>query len=370
MARKAKPEKHPRRKPGTGAIRAKKGRALSWEAEWTHASGVPEYRGFRERVQAEEWLNGLVEKRDKGHDTTAGGLPFEVFIKKWLVIKQAKNIGPKTQLCYQFYAKVAAGEIGHIRIDCLTLEHMEQLCAYLVRARFQNIRELFGMLGQAFRYARNPSLRWMTVNPLEGLEIPKVERRKNEVLTDEQRASLLRVAAIEHDPDVPLLPLWHLYSRFGLRKGEGIALLWIDVDWEACTLTIDESISNVGPDNPRGKTKTKRTRVIPLPPDVMDMLRVHRTAQQKRGLFRAIFTGKDGDVVTPQHVQYRWSLLRKEAKCTGTTIHDLRHTALYLMALAGVPENVRMALAGHASTDMAELYANHASIEDVRRHIG
>jgi len=370
MARKAAPAKQPRRKRGTGTIRHKPSRALPFEAEWQHADGPPEYRGFRERLQAEAWLDSLVEKRAKGQDTAAGGQGFEQFIKKWLVIKQSKGIAPKTQLNYKFYAKVATGEIGGIRIDCLTLEHMERLCAYLVKAHFQNIRELFSMLRQAFKYARLPSLRWMAIDPLEGLEIPKVERRENQVLSEEQRQHMLEMAALADDLHCPLLPLWHLYSRFGLRKGEGIALEWRDVDWEQSTLTIDESITNVSKENLRGKTKTKRTRVIPLPPDMLALLKAHQIQQQKRGLFRAIFTGKDGDVVTPQHVQYVWSKLRKDAGCPGTTIHDLRHTALYLLALSGVPENIRMALAGHTTLDMARLYSDHATVEDVRKHVG
>jgi len=271
-------------------------------------------------------------------------------------------------LSNKFYAEVACGQIGDVRIDTLTLEHMEKLCAYLVKAKFQNIRALFSMLGQAFKYARAPSLKWMADDPLDGLDIPKVKRRPNQVLSEAQRAHMLDVAAQTDDPRCPLLPIWHLYSRFGLRKGEGIALEWRDVDWVNNTLTIDESISNVGPDNLRGETKTGRTRVIPLPADMMALLKAHQLAQP--GLFRAVFTGRDGDVVTPQHVQYRWSLLRKAAKCPQTTIHDLRHTCLYLLGLAGVPENIRMALAGHSTLDMARLYADHATIEDVRRHVG
>jgi integrase len=55
---------------------------------------------------------------------------------------------------------------------------------------------------------------------------------------------------------------------------------------------------------------------------------------------------------------------------TALTPHCLRHTALTLLALAGVPANARMALSGHSTNKMDELYTSHAAIEDVRRAIG
>lgn len=369
MARKKQP-RYDRRKRGTGSIRHKPGRAQPWEAEWRHDDATREYRGFSSRSEAAAWLDELAAKRERGQDTTAGAQSFSTFIQKWLLIKQTKGVAAKTMHTYQFYAETASGQIGKLRIDCLTLEHMEALLAYLIGAKFQNTHALFGMLGQAFKYARASSLRWMTVDPLDGLEIPPVQRRKNQILTVAQRAHLLELAREEHDPDVPLLPLWHLYSRLGLRKGEGIALMWVDVDWENKILRVDESITNVGADNPRGSTKNRQIRLVPLPDDILTMLADLRRWQQRRGVFGAIFVDAQGETVTPQHVQYRWVLLRKRAGFAKTTIHDLRHTALTILALAGVPENVRMALAGHRSTQMADLYSNHASVEDIRRFVG
>lgn len=369
MARKKPAPRPKRRARDTGTIRHRPERAEPWEAAWQHADGSREYRSFSQRSEAAGWLDSLVAKRAAGQDTQAGGLAFEAFIQKWLAIKSAK-VSPKTAHNYRYYAEIASGQLGAVRLDALTLEHMEALLAYLLRARFKNAADVFGVLGQAFKYARSPSLRWMTVNPIEGLEIPASRRRQNQTLTEAQRAALLAAAAAEHDAAVPLLPLWHLYSRLALRKGEGVALEWRDVDWERAALTIDESVTNIGPDNPRGETKGRSVRVVPLPADVLELLRAHRAAQQRRGVFPSIFVGADGQTVTPQHVQYRWSLLRRAAGCPKTTLHDLRHTALYLLALAGAPENVRMALAGHTSADMAGLYANHAGLEDVRRFVG
>lgn len=289
--------------------------------------------------------------------------------ERWLAMK-APRLAPKSQSNYRYLAEIAIGHCGAVRLDRLTVEHMNGLLNYMQAAKFKNIGGVFGVLGQMFKYARSSSLRWMLQDPLDGLELSPTKRRQNQTLTEAQRAALLAVAATEHDLDVPLLPLWHLYSRLGLRKGEGIALLWSDIDWDAKTLTIDESITNVGPDNVRGTTKGKAVRVVPLPDDLIALLREHQAQQRRRGIFPSVFVDARGETVTPQHVQYRWALLRVAAGCPNTTIHDLRHTALTLLALAGAPQSVRMALAGHRSEQMAWLYSNHASVEDMRRFVG
>jgi integrase len=42
------------------------------------------------------------------------------------------------------------------------------------------------------------------------------------------------------------------------------------------------------------------------------------------------------------------------------TIHDLRHTAVYIMEQERVPRSVRMSILGHLTTAMADHYADHA----------
>jgi integrase len=367
MARK-KPEPKPKRRGrDTGAIRHRPTRAEPWEAAWQHEGGQWEYRSFPHRSQAAEWLDSLVAKRAAGNDTAAGGRTFAAFIAGWLDAKEI-TIAPKTTYTYRYYCELASGQFGTVKIDLLTLEHMQALLKYLVRAKFQNIAQLFAVLRQAFKYARSSSLRWMTVDPLDGLELPRTQRKVTKVLTKRQRADLLTLAEAD-DPACPLLPLWHVYSRLALRLGEGVALRWTDIDWEEKILTVDETTARFGGQTHTGQTKGRKTRYAPIPDDVLELLRQHRAAQQKRGLFPHVFTYADGSQVKPAHVQHRLGKLAQAAGVT-VTVHGLRHTALTLLALDGTPQNALMALAGHLSPDISRLYTNHATAEDVRRWVG
>ena len=70
-------------------------------------------------------------------------------------------------------------------------------------------------------------------------------------------------------------------------------------------------------------------------------------------------------------VARRWARLNARAGMpAGLRIHDLRHTAMYLLAISGVPETIRMKIAGHKTTAMAHHYAGHVNVEDIRRAIG
>jgi hypothetical protein len=59
MAPKKKPVKQPRRKPGTGSIRFKRGRALPFEAAFTHADNTTQYDSFATAEEAAAHLDGL-----------------------------------------------------------------------------------------------------------------------------------------------------------------------------------------------------------------------------------------------------------------------------------------------------------------------
>jgi len=183
-------------------------------------------------------------------------------------------------------------------------------------------------------------------------------------------------------PRSAALPTVHLYSRLGFRRGEGIGVRWIDCkldDLDRATITIRQQLTRVGKATvPTRTTKTKEPRTVPLQRDIAEMLVALKAWQIKRcaanpGMpFPAyVFTNAVGQPLKVDAVRHRWVLLRARSGLPALLrVHDLRHTALTLLALAGVPETVRMALAGHKTTAMAGHYANHASVEDVRRALG
>jgi integrase len=389
MASKKKPVKRPRRKPGTGGVRHLKGnRALPYETEFTLASGDTRRDYFSTAEAAAAHLDGLVAARDS---TTAprnvekGSQIVTDYLSSWLVMKEPR-VDAKTLQDYKYQCDLAAGKIGRERLDSVDLMLADTMLAALAKEGYKNVAHLRMVMRQAFEYAEDNH--YITHNPFRKATAPRMRHRKAIGLTEAQRAALLAMAAQE-EPGMPLEPLWHLTSRLAFRRGEALGLRWIDIDWEHAIITVAQQRTTVGTqtitkDSVKGDTDGTKIRHVPAPLDILDLLRAFRLAQMKRQLADGawedtglIFVGEHGIPPAAITVNRRLkNLVTRVNNATPDTLptglhpHDLRHTALYLLALAGTPANVRKALSGHSTARMDEHYTSHATVEDLRKALG
>lgn len=364
MARRAK---RPRRKPGTGQVRYRKDRDKPYEAAFPLGGGRYRYDSFTTADEAHALLDTLTRERDNSvapRNIAGGSMGLRVFLSLWLTIKKPL-VKLKTYRDYEYQCKLALRYLGDTtRIDAITRMDAQLMYTAYYEKGYKNVSQLRGVLIQAFNYALDED--YIKSNPFQRAKAPKVERPKRIVLTKGQRAFLL-----DYVQGSDLEILWHLYCRLGLRRGEGIGLLWANIDWQAGTMAIVQQYTNLGKETP----KTPRsTRTFPVFPDILDGLRQLQRRQlaqaaadpqwQMTGL---VFVGPHGRRLRSEYVYTRWVKLRAALGLPeSVTIHDLRHTALTHMEQAGVPESVRMAFAGHSSAAMARKYADHADVEAMR----
>ena len=360
MARK----KHPRRKPNTGALRYREGRALSWEAAFPLGHSEYRYDSFATWQEATAHLDQLVAERDSvehPRNIPGGTKRLDRFLTDWLFSKKL-HIREKTYENYAYLCDLAVGYFGgERRIDTIERKDADACYAYFHGRAFKNVSHLRMVLAQAFKYAEEEN--YTKGNPFRRAKAPATDHRPGMVLSKMQRATMLKVAT-ELDP--ALAPIWHLYGRVGLRRGEGMGLLWSNVDWKQKTITITQQYTDVRNRTVKTIPKTARSRrTFPVPDDVMEMLadlfkeQARDTGRIVTGL---IFADDQGEHLAVQHIRWRWKQIKKRAALPANVrIHDLRHTALYHMEQAGIPRSVRMAFAGHTTTRMADKYADHAS---------
>lgn len=388
MARK----KAARRKPGTGAIRHRPGRALPFEASFPLAGAPARYHSFRSYEDAAAWLDSLVIDRDTHKRDLAGGsMLVQDYLPMWLELRRG-HVSPKTMQAYQYYCEYACGEggLGRLRMDEVSAIIGQRMVNRLAADGFQNTAQLKGTLYQAFRYACNV-LEYVRKNVFVDVSVPPIERKEGIALTKTERDRML-VAAVQDDAaplrrkgerasaPPPLLPLWHLTSRLAFRLGETDALRWDHIDLDAATVTIAATRGRLGARHIEGKTKTKKPRTVPLPDDIADLLRAHRATQMRAALSHGwrwseagyVFADdRTGAPIAVDHIRYRWGRIKRAAKLPGDmTVHHLRVTALTILALDGTPASVRKALSGHSTARMDEHYTSHAALEDVRRALG
>jgi len=368
VARKKSEPKPARRKPGTGTIRFKKGRELPWEASFPIGHGQHRYDYFQSRAEAEAHLDQLVKdiKQDVRRNVAGGSRRVDEFLPSWLEIKRP-HIKPKTFHGYQYLLELASGEIGKYRVDEVTREMADSMLAFFHGRGFKNVSQMRNVLRQAFEYALEEG--YIARNPFQRAKAPTVERREALALTANQRAAYLA----QYDGH-PLEGLFHLYAIVGLRKGEGAGLRWADVNWDAGTISIIQQYTEVAGRAERSTPKTPRSRrTIPIPPDILELLREHYAWQRKHAAdtpewqeHGLVFASEVGTPLEPRNINRLHDVMLERAGLPRVTIHDLRHTASYILEKNGAPESARMALFGHSTAQMAKHYSDHASVDDMR----
>ena len=154
-------------------------------------------------------------------------------------------------------------------------------------------------------------------------------------------------------------PLWRLIAMTGLRRGEAAGLRWCDVDLEAGSLAIRQTLVPVPHKEVQiSQPKTaKGRRTIPLDSGTLAGLRLQADQQLRdcadwgEGWLASgyVFTAPDGQYLHPDRISRLFRLAVADAAAPPIRLHDLRHTAASLMIASGVPVKVVSERLGHAT---------------------
>jgi integrase len=187
-------------------------------------------------------------------------------------------------------------------------------------------------------------------------KVRKQEERKDVgmALSPEEEERLLKAVSEQKSPNRSqiLSTFLRVALLTGMRSGENRRLMWGQVD-------LDRRVLTVG----RAKSAAGTGRQIPLNSDLFAVLSTHaawftqRFGETKPDHYLFPF-GKPtpSDPTRPiTDISGSWEALRKKAK-VQCRLHDLRHTAATKMAEAGVPESTMLAIMGHMSRAMLELF--------------
>jgi len=143
----------------------------------------------------------------------------------------------------------------------------------------------------------------------------------------------------------------------GMRKGELLAARWSDVDLEAGTLAVNQTLQEAYGKLLCKEPKTaKSRRRITLPGVVVEALRVHRAEQAKKTLAREpgyvesdlVLAAPGGGPWWPSNFDRVWRRFKTRQKLE-IRFHDLRHTHATQLLKAGVHPKVVSERLGHAS---------------------
>lgn len=228
---------------------------------------------------------------------------------------------------------------------------------------------------RTLRVALNQAVDWgyMTRNPAARLKLPRHEAREYKVLTAEEARRLIQSL---HDADPKKeRARWSLWAPVavalgtGLRIGELLALRWSDIDLKKRTLTVRHTVEEVGSKLRLKAPKTKSSRrTVPLHDDTVQALSEHRRRQNALRLAAPLWEDNDlvfpdttiwfskglpaGRIRSPRAMEHIFRREMRSLGLEGLRFHDLRHSHITHLLLAGIDVKTVSARVGHASAAM------------------
>jgi integrase len=197
--------------------------------------------------------------------------------------------------------------------------------------------------------------RWgyLTRNPADAVELPKVVTPEMQVWSPEQLRTYLG-----HVQDDRLFAAWMLLATTEMRRGEVAGLRWTDVDLDEGRARVRKPRVVVHYQVHVSEPKTvKGKRGLALDPATVAALRQHRKLQAEERLLVGgrwtesglVFTWPDGRPLHPELFTRWFRRLSKEAGLPHIRLHDVRHSYATAALAAGIPAEIVSERLGHAN---------------------
>lgn len=287
------------------------------------------------RMQARKLLGHIAEGRDPNAERIASkakGVTLREALSAYLEARQ--DLKPLTvadmHKAMRGLTAWHAKPVNAISADMVARKHKElgQRSEARANLTMRYLRAILNFAAEKYTDASGASV--LPINPVRKLSKTKswyrVERRKTFIKPHELKPWMQAVLALESTGVRDYLMLTLLT---GLRRSEGLGLLWADVDMQGRTLTVRD-------------TKNHESHTLPLPDYLLDLL----TARQKAAVGDYVFESPRGRL---SNLRYGLDAVQK-ASGVDFCIHDLRRTFATAADALDVPAYAVKALLNHKTT--------------------
>lgn len=403
--------------------------------------GSPDRRHRTGKSEAEvtRKVRALEAKRDAGKTDRPGRAPtVETWMTTYLDDIAARDLQPNTLAAYWSDTRNwIIPNLGKHRLDRLQPEHLDKLYTRMLAAgkKPSHVLKVHRILSRALEIAVRREKVGRNVAKL--IDAPGVDENEIEPLTQDEARRILVAAEGRRNG-----ARWTVALALGLRQGEAIGLRWkyLDLDggsvrvwWQLsrlkwqhgcadvkacakdkhrracpkkcpkaarpsgrrhiCIPADDERLcpkdctrhASTCPQRTGGglvfrKPKGKSKRTIPLPAELVPILKAHR-ARQKAERLRAgalwedhdvVFAQENGRPIDPRDDWDDWKALLAAAGVRDARVHDGRHTAGTLLIEQGVHVRTVQEILGHSDIRLVQRYTHVASpmAEDGMKRMG
>jgi integrase len=368
-----------RRPQGTGSlqVRTDTGGREHWYGHWRangqqvrRRIGLKRPEGTRDgltRVQAEARLRDLISETTVAR-RVGEALTIAEVAKRYRTMAERKGRKRSTLQDLESHARVHLDPFFCEKaLDKITPEDVQDFVGQLEAKELapKTIRNIVGTLSALFNFAKLPKNRWAVSNPCEGVEIltPEVDHDVRFLTLDELDGLVAHARPMDPRQSVDFQALdrvlYVVAAMTGMRRGELLALRWLDVDWLAGRVRVRQNYVR----GEFGTPKSRRSvRSVPMADEVARALEGWSKLSAWTGDEDLVFANPvSGEPLGAANVTRRMQAALEAAGIADRryVFHDLRHTFGTRMAAAGAPLTSIKAWMGHRSIETTLIYADY-----------
>lgn len=306
----------------------------------------------------------LVDARRGAAAQRRTGVTFKDVAEDWYSSgKLKRDWSPNTKTDYRSVLNHHLNKtFGDLRIESISTARIErwrdeQVSKHDMSRR--NANKLLAILHGIFEHAVRKH--GLLSNPTKGVEKLResYQAARFDFYSPEDIHKLVASASDSQDGTI------YLTAAFsGLRRGELIALLWEDVDFENHSIRVWETVKR----RERGVPKSRRARTVPMVEDVADALKRLKGRESHTQPKDPVFAGESGETIDGSALRRRYVEDLDSAGLRFLRFHDLRHT-FGSLAINSVSIVQVQAWMGHADIKTTMRYLHHKSRADDARQL-
>lgn len=335
-----------------------KGRVVRYDSETGKRRELTQT--FDTKREAKQWAETEAAKyREDPNRKPPSEETFASFFTAWIDGVAAARTRDTTAKAYRRYGKPLLQAVGHKPLKALTPGDFQSILTQMIKdgRATSTIHHVYVVAHSSLDHA--VSLGLIPFNPTHRVKPPRVVSPEIVPPTAAESQVLLNTAEGDR-----LKALWWFIALTGCRKGEAIALKWVDIDWGGHVAKIQRTVAADGGLRSIHDAKTtKGRRSIALSDYLMDILQEHQTRQRvEHDLFGShwnsegwVFPSEKGTLFWPSNINRHFRSLRKRAGLPDALRpHDLRHAmaTAWLTADPPVPVKVVSERLGHANINI------------------
>lgn len=270
---------------------------------------------------------------------------FAETVRRWREHKAA-TLRESTLTAYDYNInKHILPTLGNLHTREITMYHIRSFYDELLKShKVKTVRKIHLIVNGAMEDAVINNIR--ADNPASHIKLPKAEKYSGTALHSSDLDKLLKQLDTEAEP---IKTAMLLAVIVGLRREEVCGLRWKDVDFEAGTIHIQNTVvQNAGQIWEQERTKTPRSnRVLSIGEYLAGHLKALRASQEATGIpLDKVCRWPDGKAVNPSYISHAKDTVLKACGVPSIRFHDLRHTAGTYMAKHATPKQTQEFL-GH-----------------------